>query len=128
MRKVFLHALKHSLKHTSTQGACFYARLLLQPAIENFTSFTATIRGGSPDESAGYQTADGVLHGHYWVQADPRALLQGESSETQAWVVDITADQLGAPPVLVMPPGEAACCYFPGNQSEVERHVREFGL
>lgn len=99
-----------------TAGTCMYAALLLQSAIEQFTPFAACVCGGDGKGDGGYVDAAGVHHGHYWVEA---------TNETTRWVVDITGDQFGEPPVLVMEKRLARARYRRGTQAVIDEHVRD---
>lgn len=117
IRRIYLLALQDSIGRAETNGACFYACILLQQAVERFSGMTALIRGGDGLLDGGYFDCRGRGYGHYWVEA--------RLDEKRAWVVDITADQFGAPQVVVIPLSTSTCSYKPGDQASVNRHVAD---
>ncbi len=76
---------------TPSQGTCGRSSLFLCQVLRN-NGLDAKFVAGTPSEgSQGYWT-DGNWHGHAWAEVD-------------GWIVDVTADQFGAPPVEVVPVG-----------------------
>lgn len=72
-----------------SRGTCGRSSLFLQRALVH-AGIPAVWRSGSPHGGRQIGCFDGVnWHGHAWV-------------ETDGWIVDITADQFGGPPVLVV--------------------------
>ena len=65
----------------------------------------------------GARGVDGLWYGHYWVDAQ----IEGEGD----FVVDITADQFGHPPVMVIPGLDAVTIYRPGRQDLVDAAAEE---
>ena len=116
VRAMYLSMLSHALDTEDTAGSCLYASVFLSQAINRYTSLAAKVRGGDGEGDGGYVDAQGVSHGHYWVEA------RGESVE-QAWVLDVTADQFGAEPVVMLPLATATARYRPGNQALVDEHA-----
>jgi hypothetical protein len=96
--------------------------VLLRAVLEKFTGCQVHVRGGDGCQDGGYVGPDGA-HGHYWVEVD--------SQTDGRWVVDITADQFGGPPVLVLRSAEAPG-YVAGDQNVVDEQVdmllKECGL
>lgn len=106
MRKCFAQCIENAgLK--STEGSCLYGAVLLQKIIIQFTPYQAIVKGGNGDNE-GFCDAKGIWHGHYWVEV--------KSKSSQSYIVDITADQFGAPPVTVLPLELTQNQYIPGNQ------------
>lgn len=83
---------------TPSQGTCGRSSLFLQEALRA-EGLIAEFVAGSPSEGQQGYWLDGAWHGHAWVEVD-------------GWIVDVTADQFGAPPVVVTPVG--ARCYRAG--------------
>lgn len=119
MRKSLELALHSAISTRDTTGTCLYGSILVKTAVEQwFKDFTAVIRGGSPDESPGLGCFDGRLwRGHYWVE------LQRDG--VPVWVVDITADQFGFPPVRILPFPDAMQNYNAGDQRHVDEAVED---
>lgn len=113
-RQVFLAMLEDSMPGKDTEGACAYATLLLKSMLFTHTEFTTTPKGGDGQGDGGYFDATRG-HGHYWLEVDTPA---------GAYVVDITADQFGADPVVVVPANNPQ--YVPGNQQLVDEQFIEF--
>ncbi|WP_126223560.1 hypothetical protein [Burkholderia ambifaria] len=120
-REIFETTLQIGLGNTSTRGSCLLAAILLRRFVENWESgFDTRIRGGDGVRDGGYVDADGVAHGHYWVEA---CMPARRSRPAQYWVADITADQFGAPPAQVLTLPDAERHYRPGSQHLVDAHV-----
>jgi len=79
-------------------GTCLYASFLLQRSLEKFADCVVKVRGGGQGDG-GLIGADGICHGHYWVE--------GRTFAGRSFVADITADQFGLKPVVVLPLREA---------------------
>lgn len=60
-------------------------------------------------------------HGHYWVSAQ-----NDQSGDTL--VLDITADQFGVPPVIILTLEEAYGRYYSRSSDEIREHVVKAGL
>lgn len=105
------------LGHPVAAGCCLYAAVLVLVTVHRFELGTARVRGGAGDDNNGTLGTDGRWHGHYWVEV---ADVQGEQ-----YVVDITADQFGHPPVRVIPVADAAASHRAGEQSTVDQAVQE---
>ncbi|QIZ23016.1 Hypothetical protein (plasmid) [Pseudomonas putida] len=112
---VFESLLAQSLGHQRTSGACLYAAVLCKTLINRFTSYQAIVRGGDGEADGGLFIGK-VGHGHYWIEA---------SKAGQAFVVDITGDQFGLPPIVVAPLQDLPARYIPGDQATVDAHARE---
>ena len=100
-------------------GACLCSSVLTALLLSKFGSGDATIRGGDGDTDGGALDADGNLRGHYWVELEARS--------GRRYVVDVTADQFGFIPVVVLQleDVEARRRYRAGNQQLVDDHVRQ---
>jgi hypothetical protein len=95
-----------------SQGSCLHASLLLKHSLEKFDlAKSAVIRGGG-DEDQGILGSDCFWYGHYWIEATAK-------NDTK-WILDITADQFGHAPVVVVPLDQAKNSYRPGPQEEVD--------
>lgn len=110
-RAVHERSLEAALGGRDTSGSCLFASVLLASTINRFSSWHARIRGGS-------FLAGAERHGHYWVQAG----LHGAE-----FVLDISADQFGAPAVLVLPLA-VADGYLPETDDVIAEHIRQAGL
>lgn len=97
-------------------GSCLHASLIFVLLLRRFGRGTARIRGGGPP-TAGCLDRTGALRGHYWVDV--------LSLEGDAFVVDVTADQFGYEPVVVLPLPESLQRYRPGPQDEVDEAFGE---
>lgn len=97
-------------------GSCLHASLIFVLLLRRFGRGTARIRGGGPPTS-GCLDRSGELRGHYWVDV--------LTSERDAFVVDVTADQFGYEQVVVMPLPESLLRYRPGPQDEVDEAFGE---
>lgn len=115
-RDIFIRILADSTGTTETGGSCLYACILLSDLINRFTKAQAKICGGGPPDQGGARAPDGQMHGHYWVQLD----LQGH-----VFVADITADQFGYEPMLLLPMAQAQLIYTPGDQRMTDETVKE---
>lgn len=131
-RGVFERVLQSSLNTTEVQGACLYASVLLVVSLRQFAKVQAAVRGGSPDEGCGARDTGGQLRGHYWVEAWVEAWVESDTptpcgrSEAR-WVVDITGDQFGHPPVQVIGLSDAKH-HAAGDQDRVNRHLLDEGF
>lgn len=105
------------LGHPNAAGCCLYAAVLVLVTVQRFELGTARVRGGAGEDNNGTLGADGLWHGHYWVEV--------ADAQGHAFVVDITADQFGHPPVRVIPAPDAAASYRAGEQSTVDQAVQE---
>jgi len=115
-REIFCRLLVDAVGTSQTKGSCLYASVLLSTLINQFGDCTkAVVRGGDGAGDGGYCAPDGSWYGHYWVEV-------AQASNTL--VADITADQFGLSPVLVLPMVEAHS-YVAGNQNLVDTHIAE---
>lgn len=99
----------------NSAGACLHACLVLVVLIKRFGRGVPSIRGGSV--GAGARDTLGQWRGHYWTVVR----MPGGSE----FVVDITADQFGHEPVVVMPLSAASDRYRYGPQAEVDAAFAE---
>lgn len=118
-RSIHERLLRLSYGNTKTAGSCLYGTYLLAEMLKQFMpGSVVTVRGGDGQGAGGYQDALGQWHGHYWVELE----FSGE-----LLVMDITADQFGSDPVVVLPLA-TAFAYIPGCQALVEEHLREVAV
>lgn len=116
-RAIHVAMLQSALGATNTGGTCLYAAILLQEIMKAFHKETPTvIRGGGGGADGGYRDCDGKCRGHYWVEA---------KTPEGSFVIDITADQFGSQPCLVLPLSQAQKNYVPGRQDIVSQHVTQ---
>lgn len=116
MRGIFEQILLDSISTKDTTGTCLYGCLLLAPALEKFGGATVRIRGGGPPMDGGIMDPSGRLQGHYWIEASV-----GEGT----YVIDISSDQFGYPPIVMLSLAQSAKRYIPGDQHAVDGHVRQ---
>lgn len=113
-----IHATLTASKINGTAGSCLYAAILLQMMIRLYCGRDcAVIRGGDGRRDGGYIDGTGSAHGHYWVEA--------ATDDGERYVLDVTADQFGGPPVVQMPLATASGIYLPGDQRTIDAHVSE---
>lgn len=115
IRAMFIKMLKDSINTDATQGSCAYACFFAKHLFDKFTDYQTAYRGGDGHGDGGYIDADGIHHGHYWLNIQ---------TANQAYIVDITADQFGAEPVVVLPLSKAEQ-YVSGCQEIVEDHFTD---
>ena len=115
LRQVFQGILLATTPTGQTAGTCAYATLLLKLMIEQFTPYRAIPRGGDGLADGGYFDASGRGHGHYWLEV---------LTDDGDYIIDITADQFGELPVLVVN-AVANSNYIPGDQKLVDSHLEE---
>ncbi|MCC2917687.1 hypothetical protein EKO17_21050 [Enterobacter hormaechei subsp. xiangfangensis] len=113
-RLIFIAILEDCQPGVSTEGTCAYSTVLVKMMLESRTGYKVTQKGGDGQGDGGYFDAAGG-HGHYWVEVDTAA---------GAYVVDITADQFGADPVVVVPASNPQ--YVPGDQQLVDEQFIGF--
>lgn len=113
-RRLFEQIIQDALKTSDTAGTCLYASLMLVELLNKFMHAQAIVRGGGPPLDGGVLGPDGVLRGHYWVELEVSGA---------RFVVDVTADQFGYEPVVILPIEEARNRYTPGNQANVDAAV-----
>ncbi|HFK1853781.1 TPA: hypothetical protein ACGW3N_000463 [Pseudomonas aeruginosa] len=114
-RKIFEEMLDHSIGSATTKGTCLYAAFLCAEVIRKFSGFPTRIRGGDGEFKKGINI-QGSCHGHYWTEVSVNGC---------RYIVDITADQFGLPPVLVVDAIEDSLRYRPGLQAAVDAHVND---
>lgn len=106
---------------TISAGACLHASMVVLILLRKFSRAKAVVRGGP--ERQGAKDVEGKWRGHYWVETD---MPSGER-----FVVDVTADQFGHEPVVVLPVELAGERYKAGEQGEVDEALMacadEFG-
>lgn len=115
VRHIFMAILADCNAGSSTKGCCAHATFLTWQCFEKFSSYQCILRGGDGAEDGGYIDVSGNRHGHYWLQV---------ATETGAYIVDITADQFGAPPVVVLPLHNNDQ-YMPGDQELVDKQFNQ---
>lgn len=116
-RDMFARMLEDSIGTSQTSGACLHAAILLSTLLTKFARAPSHVCGGGPPMDGGLKGPDGVLRGHYWVE--------GHCATGEHFVADITADQFGYAPVVVLDGAAAADLYFRGNQALIAEHVAE---
>lgn len=114
-RELFERLLADALGHQRTLGTCLYASVLCATVINKFTKSHAVVRGGDGDAGGGL-FVDCMGYGHYWVEV---------LADGQVYVVDITADQFGLPPLIVSPLRSLPAKYVNGDQVNVDEAVAE---
>lgn len=97
----------------TSAGTCLYASYLLQQLLERFADCVSIVRGGDGHGDGGIRGCDDVWYGHYWVE--------GRTFIGKMFVADITADQFGFDPVVVLPLRQARYRYISGAQDDVDR-------
>ena len=98
-----------------SEGSCLHAAVLAAWLWNRFHGRGARVRGGDGDLGMGALDADGAWRGHYWMEVFHK---EGR------FVVDITADQFGHPPVRVLLHSEVAGRqYRAGRQGLVDAAV-----
>lgn len=115
-RDIYERVVSAALNTPDMTGSCLYGSILLHAMVNRFAGRQATIRGGGPATGSGFRDRGGRLHGHYWVEVEPRG--------DDGWVLDITADQFGEASVIVWPQPIAKHRYRPGDQADVDEAVR----
>ena len=115
-RELFTRMLNDSISTDQTTGSCFYACYLSKLLIDKFSPFEAIYRGGDGHGDGGYKDSKGNIHGHYWLEV---------VSKRYRYIVDITADQFGDLPVVVLPI-DSASQYISGNQQIIDEHYDEY--
>lgn len=114
-RGMYVHILKESGEQT-TSGSCFYAANLLAELTRKFLHTDSAVCGGDGLLDGGYFDENGQGFGHYWAEV--------VDSTGQRWIVDITADQFGDQPVVLLPEADGRAKYRPGRQALVAAHVQ----
>lgn len=115
LREMFVEIVRQSLYGQSTSGTCLYAASVGARILNKFSPARVTVRGGDGAGDGGI-CVSGVWHGHYWMEA----MIDGER-----YVVDITGDQFGLPPVQIREIESSRGDYVPGCQATVDVHVEE---
>lgn len=114
-RDMFERMLKDSIGTRETTGACLHAAILLALLLSKFAGAPSRVCGGGPPMDGGLMGKDGVLQGHYWVE--------GHCASGESFVADITADQFGYAPVVVLDGAAAKTLYFCGDPLLIAEHV-----
>lgn len=117
MRKVFVRSLEDALKDQDTTNTCAFACALLYVSLSKFLNVEVAFQGGG-GSGTGYLDSSDVTHGHYWLKAICR-------NTQEAWVIDITADQFGGPPVVVQRVADSLSNYIPGDQRTVDENMSQ---
>ncbi len=116
IRRIFERAVVAS-GLDSTAGTCMYGSLLLHQSLEKFAGCQVRVRGGDGCADGGALALDGSWHGHYWVE--------GRTADGVEFVADITADQFGREPVVLLPLEAARDIYRPGDDEKVRGSAAE---
>jgi len=119
IRKIYEMLLASSGVHSIT-GSCMYASILLRQSLDNFGGCDVRICGGDGENDGGAADVNGKWHGHYWVE--------GRTASGFEFIADITADQFGFEPVVLMSVSYGRCRYVPGNNKTVQDAVDEIEL
>jgi hypothetical protein len=114
MRQVYEMILSSSGVNGVT-GSCMYASVLLRRSLERFGACNVRICGGDGAQDGGAIDEYGKWHGHYWAE--------GRTASGFELVADITADQFGFEPVVVMPLSTARSRYVPSDDKAVQEAV-----
>lgn len=115
-RKIIEEIRQKSLSQNEKTGACFNASILsCAQTINKFTAANAIIRGGDGEGNGGL-LVDGVRNGHCWLEV-------GVCNDR--FIVDITADQFGLPPIIIERVEVMQQLYVPGDQQVVDGHVAD---
>lgn len=101
-RGVMLHAVKQSIGRQDVTDTCGFACALLASLLQRFCGVAPRFCGGGPQYGTGLLMPTGQRAGHYWLEV----VLDG-----RVWVVDITADQFGWPPIVFCPKDTLADIY-----------------
>ena len=101
--------------HSRSKGTCLYAAFLLHMLLEKFADYSAAVCGGDGGGDGGLQVRYGVWYGHYWVE--------GVTATGEPFIADITADQFGLDPVVVLSLPNARARYLPGDAAAVKDAV-----
>lgn len=117
MRQVLDTVMVASKLPPDPAGTCALASLMLRDAVNKFTPYPAVVRGGAGEFKEGAIDPEGNWHGHYWVEADA-------GPATGRVILDITADQFGWERVVCAPVGVVGHRYKPGDQSDVDDHMK----
>lgn len=108
--------LWNGLGTKETKGSCLYACKFTEVLLSNFCKDAVVYyRGGDGLGDGGYRDSNGVMQGHYWLEVH---------LDQDKYVVDITADQFGADPIVIIPLSEASQ-YILGDQSIIDDHVKD---
>ena len=99
------------------RGTCLFGCILLKESLERFGRCTVNIRGGDGAEDGGILDARGKPHGHYW--------LEGTAPGGEPFLADITADQFGYQPVVILWGDQSWAAYQAGDAATVQEHVQD---
>ncbi len=117
-RELHERLLKLSVGHRDTKDSCAFAAYLLDISVKKWLpQVQSIVRGGDGDADGGFFDAAGKGHGHYWVELD---------DGTDRWVADITADQFGEVPIVLMKLANTRSRYVPGDEANVAEHMEVF--
>lgn len=119
MRDIFARVLQVALGTQETLNTCAYASICLAQALGRFLAVDAIVQGGDGRTDGAYVDRTGRPHGHYWVRATDL------SDSSRYWCVDITADQFGDEPVVVLTRTQSLSRYVPGDQLVVDEAIAE---
>ena len=100
-------------------GSCLHASILLQINLDGFCGTRTRVCGGEGEDEGDCGALDsaGRWRGHYWVE--------GVTCAGEGFVADITADQFGWPPVVLMPLASARDRYRRRDDDLVDEVVQE---
>jgi hypothetical protein len=115
MRRIHLQMLSSAMGATETAGSCLYASVLLSQALSQFGGCTAQVCGGGLEDETGY------FDGHDW---QPHFWVEAKDYSGKEWLVDITADQFGAAPVVVLSLAQARTTYRTVSAEKVRAHIQ----
>jgi hypothetical protein len=117
-RELHERMLKLSVGHRDTKDSCAFAAYLLNFSVKQWLpQVQSIVRGGDGEAGGGFFDATGKGHGHYWVELD---------DGTDQWVADITADQFGDAPIVLLRLTDAKGRYRPGDAALVAEHMEVF--
>jgi hypothetical protein len=118
-RELHEKLLKLSVGHRDTKDSCAFAAYLLDFSVKRWLpQMRSCVRGGDGAADGGYFDQAGLGYAHYWVELD---------DGNDQWVADITADQFGGTPIVLMKLTEAEGRYVPGDAALVAEHMEVFG-
>jgi hypothetical protein len=113
---MYLRLLKDA-SLSGTKGACFYAANLLSELACKFLRLESAVCGGDGAQDGGYFDAQGRGFGHYWAE-----VVDGQANH---WVLDITADQFGDAPVVILLAADARDKYRLGSRALIDAQIHE---
>lgn len=124
-RSIFEQVLRSALVNRGAaggelvRGTCLFACLLLKESLERFADCTVDICGGDGQEDGWVFDTAGAKRGHYWTE--------GVTPGGARFLADITADQFGHEPIVLLWREDSWETYQPGDAARVSSHVKELG-